>query len=128
MAICVQEARKTIPTRSAKCARRSISAVIMRRRRAAACSRSSFRADRRAQRACGWKGAASGSASRPWNFRSPSSWGQVTAALVAGNTVIAKPAPQTPEIARAAVELAYRAGVPRDALVFAPGGPDWARR
>jgi RHH-type proline utilization regulon transcriptional repressor/proline dehydrogenase/delta 1-pyrroline-5-carboxylate dehydrogenase len=60
----------------------------------------------------------------PWNFPLAIFLGQVTAALVAGNTVVAKPAPQTPEIARLAVELAYRAGVPRDALVFAPGGPD----
>jgi RHH-type proline utilization regulon transcriptional repressor/proline dehydrogenase/delta 1-pyrroline-5-carboxylate dehydrogenase len=60
----------------------------------------------------------------PWNFPLAIFLGQVTAALVAGNTVIAKPAPQTPEIARYAVELAYRAGVPRDALIFAPGGPD----
>jgi RHH-type proline utilization regulon transcriptional repressor/proline dehydrogenase/delta 1-pyrroline-5-carboxylate dehydrogenase len=60
----------------------------------------------------------------PWNFPLAIFLGQIAAALVAGNTVVAKPAPQTPEIARYAVELAYRAGVPRDALVFAPGGPD----
>jgi RHH-type transcriptional regulator, proline utilization regulon repressor / proline dehydrogenase / delta 1-pyrroline-5-carboxylate dehydrogenase len=60
----------------------------------------------------------------PWNFPLAIFLGQVTAALVTGNTVIAKPAPQTPEIARFAVELAHRAGVPRDALVFAPGGPE----
>jgi RHH-type proline utilization regulon transcriptional repressor/proline dehydrogenase/delta 1-pyrroline-5-carboxylate dehydrogenase len=35
----------------------------------------------------------------PWNFPLAIFLGQVTAALVAGNTVIAKPAPQTPEIA-----------------------------
>ncbi|KAK0331049.1 hypothetical protein LTR94_030444, partial [Friedmanniomyces endolithicus] len=46
------------------------------------------------------------------------------AALVTGNTVVAKPAPQTPAIAQAAVELAYRAGVPRDALLLAVGGPE----
>ena len=60
----------------------------------------------------------------PWNFPLAIFLGQVTAALVAGNTVVAKPAPQTPEIARLAVELAHRAGVPEDALVFAPGGPE----
>jgi RHH-type proline utilization regulon transcriptional repressor/proline dehydrogenase/delta 1-pyrroline-5-carboxylate dehydrogenase len=60
----------------------------------------------------------------PWNFPLAIFLGQVTAALVAGNTVVAKPAPQTPQIARAAVRLAHEAGVPRDALVLAPGGPD----
>jgi RHH-type transcriptional regulator, proline utilization regulon repressor / proline dehydrogenase / delta 1-pyrroline-5-carboxylate dehydrogenase len=44
--------------------------------------------------------------------------------LVTGNTVVAKPAPQTPLIARAAVELAYEAGVPRDAYMLVTGGAD----
>jgi len=60
----------------------------------------------------------------PWNFPLAIFLGQVTAALVTGNTVVAKPAPQTPEIARAAVRLAHEAGVPADALVLAAGGPD----
>ncbi|MEJ8628956.1 L-glutamate gamma-semialdehyde dehydrogenase [Sphingomonas sp. I4] len=60
----------------------------------------------------------------PWNFPLAIFLGQTVAALVTGNTVIAKPAPQTPAIAAAAVELAYRAGVPRDALLLAVGGPD----
>ena len=60
----------------------------------------------------------------PWNFPLAIFLGQVTAALVAGNSVVAKPAPQTPEIAAYAVELAYRAGVPRDVLVLAVGGPE----
>jgi len=60
----------------------------------------------------------------PWNFPLAIFLGQVTAALVTGNTVVAKPAPQTPRIAARAVELAYEAGVPRDALILAPGGPE----
>ena len=60
----------------------------------------------------------------PWNFPLAIFLGQVTAALVTGNAVVAKPAPQTPEIARAAVRLAYEAGVPEDALQLAIGGPD----
>ncbi len=60
----------------------------------------------------------------PWNFPLAIFLGQVTAALVTGNTVVAKPAPQTPEIARAAVALAHEAGVPEGALVLAAGGPD----
>jgi len=60
----------------------------------------------------------------PWNFPLAIFLGQATAALVAGNTVVAKPAPQTPRIAARAVELAYEAGVPREALILAPGGPE----
>jgi RHH-type proline utilization regulon transcriptional repressor/proline dehydrogenase/delta 1-pyrroline-5-carboxylate dehydrogenase len=60
----------------------------------------------------------------PWNFPLAIFLGQVTAALVAGNSVIAKPAPQTPEIAAYAVGLAHGAGIPEDALILAPGGPD----
>jgi RHH-type proline utilization regulon transcriptional repressor/proline dehydrogenase/delta 1-pyrroline-5-carboxylate dehydrogenase len=60
----------------------------------------------------------------PWNFPLAIFLGQVSAALVAGNSVIAKPAPQTPEIAAYAVGLAHGAGIPEDVLVLAPGGPD----
>jgi RHH-type proline utilization regulon transcriptional repressor/proline dehydrogenase/delta 1-pyrroline-5-carboxylate dehydrogenase len=47
--------------------------------------------------------------------------GQVSAALVTGNAVIAKPAEQTPLIAAYAVDLLYRADVPRDVLQLLPG-------
>ena len=60
----------------------------------------------------------------PWNFPLAIFLGQTVAALVTGNTVVAKPAPQTPEIARAAVALAHRAGVPHDALILVTGGPE----
>jgi RHH-type proline utilization regulon transcriptional repressor/proline dehydrogenase/delta 1-pyrroline-5-carboxylate dehydrogenase len=60
----------------------------------------------------------------PWNFPLAIFLGQVSAALVAGNTVVAKPAPQTPEIAAYAVGLAHGAGIPEDALILAAGGPD----
>ena len=60
----------------------------------------------------------------PWNFPLAIFLGQVAAALAAGNTVVAKPAPQTPLIAARAVELAHRAGVPEDALVLVTGGPE----
>jgi len=52
----------------------------------------------------------------PWNFPLAIFVGQVSAALVTGNTVIAKPAEQTPLIARAAVALFHRAGVPENVL------------
>ncbi|MBY0519540.1 MAG: bifunctional proline dehydrogenase/L-glutamate gamma-semialdehyde dehydrogenase PutA [Sphingomonas sp.] len=60
----------------------------------------------------------------PWNFPLAIFLGQTVAALVAGNTVVAKPAPQTPRIAQFAVQLAYDAGLPRDALILVPGGPE----
>ena len=52
----------------------------------------------------------------PWNFPLAIFLGQVAAALVTGNTVVAKPAPQTPRIAAMARALALEAGVP--AAVF----------
>ena len=60
----------------------------------------------------------------PWNFPLAIFLGQVAAALVTGNTVVAKPAPQTPRIATRAVSLAHEAGIPEDALVLLTGGPD----
>ncbi len=60
----------------------------------------------------------------PWNFPLAIFLGQVAAALVVGNTVVAKPAPQTPAIAAFAVELAYHAGIPQAALQLAVGGGD----
>ncbi len=57
----------------------------------------------------------------PWNFPLAIFLGQVTAALVAGNSVIAKPAEQTPLIAAEAVRVLHRAGVPVDALHLLPG-------
>ncbi|GAB2196797.1 bifunctional proline dehydrogenase/L-glutamate gamma-semialdehyde dehydrogenase PutA [Sessilibacter sp. MAH4] len=60
----------------------------------------------------------------PWNFPLAIFVGQVAAALAAGNSVIAKPAPQTPLIAYEAIQLMYQAGVPKEILAFIPGGPD----
>ena len=60
----------------------------------------------------------------PWNFPLAIFLGQTAAALVTGNTVVAKPAPQTPAIAARAVALAHEAGVPMDALILVPGGPE----
>jgi RHH-type transcriptional regulator, proline utilization regulon repressor / proline dehydrogenase / delta 1-pyrroline-5-carboxylate dehydrogenase len=60
----------------------------------------------------------------PWNFPLAIFSGQVSAALAAGNAVVAKPAEQTPLIAMRAVELMHRAGVPGDVLHLLPGdGP-----
>ncbi|WP_040327701.1 L-glutamate gamma-semialdehyde dehydrogenase, partial [Acidovorax delafieldii] len=57
----------------------------------------------------------------PWNFPLAIFMGQVAAALVAGNPVLAKPAEQTPLIAAEAVRLLWQAGVPREAVQLLPG-------
>ncbi|HEV3499907.1 MAG TPA: bifunctional proline dehydrogenase/L-glutamate gamma-semialdehyde dehydrogenase PutA [Bradyrhizobium sp.] len=57
----------------------------------------------------------------PWNFPLAIFTGQVTAALMAGNAVVAKPAEQTPLIAAEAVRLLHEAGVPASALHLLPG-------
>jgi RHH-type transcriptional regulator, proline utilization regulon repressor / proline dehydrogenase / delta 1-pyrroline-5-carboxylate dehydrogenase len=57
----------------------------------------------------------------PWNFPLAIFTGQVSAALAAGNAVIAKPAEQTPLVAYRAVQLMLEAGIPADVLHFLPG-------
>ena len=57
----------------------------------------------------------------PWNFPLAIFTGQISAALAAGNCVIAKPAEQTPLIALRAVELMHEAGIPDDVLQCLPG-------
>lgn len=57
----------------------------------------------------------------PWNFPLAIFTGQVVAALVTGNCVIAKPAEQTGLIAFRAIQLMLEAGIPGDVLHFMPG-------
>ncbi|HRQ61067.1 MAG TPA: L-glutamate gamma-semialdehyde dehydrogenase, partial [Alphaproteobacteria bacterium] len=57
----------------------------------------------------------------PWNFPLAIFTGQIVAALMAGNAVLAKPAEQTPIIAARAVELMHLAGIPKNALQLLPG-------
>ncbi|MBY0293348.1 MAG: L-glutamate gamma-semialdehyde dehydrogenase [Alphaproteobacteria bacterium] len=57
----------------------------------------------------------------PWNFPLAIFMGQVTAALAAGNAVIAKPATQTPLVAFHAIQLLHEAGIPKEILHFLPG-------
>ena len=60
----------------------------------------------------------------PWNFPLAIFTGQIIAALSVGNAVLAKPADYTPIIAIRAVELMYKAGVPRTSLQLLIGdGP-----
>ena len=57
----------------------------------------------------------------PWNFPLAIFAGQVAAALATGNTVLAKPAEQTPGVAQAMVALLHSAGVPTGALQLLHG-------
>ena len=57
----------------------------------------------------------------PWNFPLAIFIGMASAALAAGNTVLAKPAEQTPLIAALAVRLCHEAGIPDDVLQLIPG-------
>ncbi|MEL1251557.1 bifunctional proline dehydrogenase/L-glutamate gamma-semialdehyde dehydrogenase PutA [Aurantiacibacter gilvus] len=57
----------------------------------------------------------------PWNFPLAIFMGPTAAALAAGNTVLAKPAEQTPLIAALAIDLCHEAGIPKDVLQLVPG-------
>ncbi len=57
----------------------------------------------------------------PWNFPLSIFTGQIAAARVTGNTVLAKPAEATPLIAARAVQLMYDAGIPQDVIQLLPG-------
>jgi RHH-type transcriptional regulator, proline utilization regulon repressor / proline dehydrogenase / delta 1-pyrroline-5-carboxylate dehydrogenase len=60
----------------------------------------------------------------PWNFPLAIFTGQVSAALMAGNAVIAKPAPATPLIAHAMTRVLHESGVPGAVLQLTPAdGP-----
>ncbi|WP_199801094.1 bifunctional proline dehydrogenase/L-glutamate gamma-semialdehyde dehydrogenase PutA [Parerythrobacter jejuensis] len=60
----------------------------------------------------------------PWNFPLAIFIGPAAAALAAGNTVIAKPAEQTPLIAALAVRLCHAAGIPEEVFQLVPGAGD----
>ena len=57
----------------------------------------------------------------PWNFQLAICCGMTVAALVTGNTVVVKPAEQTPAIARTMCEILWRAGASKEVLHFVPG-------
>ena len=57
----------------------------------------------------------------PWNFPLAIMAGMTVAALLAGNTVVVKPASQSPGIAAMFVELMYSCGLPKQVLNFVTG-------
>ncbi|HGT2363809.1 TPA: trifunctional transcriptional regulator/proline dehydrogenase/L-glutamate gamma-semialdehyde dehydrogenase [Yersinia enterocolitica] len=60
----------------------------------------------------------------PWNFPLAIFTGQIAAALAAGNSVLAKPAEQTPLVAAQAVRILLEAGIPQGVLQLLPGRGD----
>jgi len=71
-----------------------------------------------------WQGKGVFAAISPWNFPVAIFCGQICAALVAGNCVLAKPAETTPLIAYRLVKTLHEAGIPTDVLHFIPGEGD----
>ncbi len=69
----------------------------------------------------GWRGKGVFVCISPWNFPLAIFTGQVSAALVAGNAVLAKPAEQSPLVAYRATQLLLQAGVPSSVLHLLPG-------
>ena len=57
----------------------------------------------------------------PWNFPLAICCGMTAAALVTGNTVVVKPAEQTPGIAKVLIDMLHAAGAPTDVVQFLPG-------
>ena len=64
----------------------------------------------------------------PWNFPLAIFSGQIAAALVSGNVVIAKPAEQSPLIAQRATELLHDAGIPQAVGKLGPLAPGAAQK
>lgn len=60
----------------------------------------------------------------PWNFPLAIPCGMTAAAIVTGNTVLLKPAPETPVVAAHLVDLLLEAGVPPGVVNFVPGEDD----
>jgi RHH-type proline utilization regulon transcriptional repressor/proline dehydrogenase/delta 1-pyrroline-5-carboxylate dehydrogenase len=75
-----------------------------------------------------WHGRGVWACISPWNFPLAIFVGQIAAALAAGNTVAAKPAPQTPLIAAWAVAQAHAAGLPADCLQLIEASVDHGER
>jgi 1-pyrroline-5-carboxylate dehydrogenase len=57
----------------------------------------------------------------PWNFPAAIMAGMAMASLVTGNTVVLKPAGDTMTVAAKFVEIAYEAGIPKEAFNFVTG-------
>ena len=118
---CRTRAARRSTTRSPSCARRSTIAATTPRRRARAWCAQPMPGPTGESNVLRYRGRGVFVCISPWNFPLAIFLGQVSAALVAGNAVVAKPAEQTPLIAARAVALLHEAGVPESALHLVPG-------
>jgi RHH-type proline utilization regulon transcriptional repressor/proline dehydrogenase/delta 1-pyrroline-5-carboxylate dehydrogenase len=121
IALCVKEAGKSLPDSVAE-VREAVDYLryyaLQARRQLAAEVLPGPTGERNALSSCGRGVFACIS---PWNFPLAIFTGQVAAALVAGNSVIAKPAEQATLVGWHAVKLLHEAGIPADVLQFVPG-------
>ncbi len=123
MALCVREGGRTVPDAASE-----LREAVDYCRYYAALARRQFVGGRHLPGAAGednslvLRGRGVFACISPWNFPLAIFTGQVAAALVAGNTVLAKPAHQTPLVAARAVALFHEAGVPGEVLQLLPGG------
>ena len=123
LALCVREAGRTVPDALAE-----VREAVDYCRYYAHAARALMARPRRLGGPAGerntlsWAGRGVFACISPWNFPLAIFTGQVAAALVAGNSVIAKPAHQTPLVAARVVKLFHEAGIPPDVLHFLPGG------
>lgn len=121
MALCVREAGKTIPDALAE-----VREAIDFCRYYAVRGRQDFGSDlilpgpTGEQNTLGMTGRGTFLCISPWNFPFAIFAGQVAAALMAGNCVIAKPAEQTPLVGQLCVDILHEAGIPEDVLHLVP--------
>ncbi len=121
MALCVREAGKTIPDALAE-----VREAIDFCRYYAVRGRQDFGSDlvlpgpTGERNTLGMTGRGTFLCISPWNFPLAIFAGQVAAALMAGNCVIAKPAEQTPLIGQMCVDILHQAGIPKDVLHLVP--------
>ncbi len=122
MTLCVREAGKTVPDAVAEL-REAVDFLryYAERGRADFAASSEFQGATGERNAMSLRGRGVFACVSPWNFPLAIFTGQVAAALMAGNTVVAKPAEQTPLIACRAVQLLHAAGIPREALHLLTG-------
>jgi RHH-type proline utilization regulon transcriptional repressor/proline dehydrogenase/delta 1-pyrroline-5-carboxylate dehydrogenase len=122
IALCVREAGKTLPDAAAE-----VREAVDYLRYYAHCAREQFAAPARLPGPTGelnelrLRGRGVFACISPWNFPLAIFTGQLSAALAAGNSVVAKPAEQTPLVAAQAVRLLHGAGIPPDVLHLLPG-------
>lgn len=122
MALCVKEAGKTLPDALAEvCEAVDFCRYYALQARRDLLQPLVFEGPTGESNQMTWHGRGTFVCISPWNFPLAIFVGQVAAALVTGNCVLAKPANPTPLIASQALSLFHEAGIPVDVLHLVPG-------